>query len=140
MANPNPKNQFKKGNKTGKGHGRPKIPKEIVVARQDFTADELRIKLAKYLRMDPRSIKKTMADIKADKGEHVDAVDLVIMQIIWKAIAEGDPRRLDFLLDRLIGRVKEVKEVSITHALEEKPDSEVLELGKEAIRVLEGST
>ena len=47
-------------------------------------------------------------------GKKTPALDLVVIKVLIEAIRKGDEKRLGFLLDRTIGKVKEEIEVTGT--------------------------
>lgn len=97
-----------KGRKTGgrnfrKGQsGNPKgpipLPEDIREARKVTQIDFERI-ANKYLFARKDEIAKASAD------PNTPVIELMISSIIHKAVVEGDERRLEFLLSRLIGKI-----------------------------------
>lgn len=88
--------------KSGNPSGRPKLPEEL----KDCTAGELKLLIWRLWKTKVAELKKMVAeDSEAGAGEQV------VAQVFLKAIEYGDPQRLDYLLNRLIGKVKEVVEV-----------------------------
>lgn len=90
--------------------GRPRVPDDLKEARamraHDFEA-------AIYKHLD-----KTADEIKEALISHfTPATDLVVLKILAEAISKGDHQRLDFLLNRTIGKVKE----QIDHNVNMKP-------------------
>ena len=61
----------------------------------------------KYLWMNAEQIEKSMKEGKSQ----IPALELAIMSIIYHSIKDGDQKRLDWLLDRLIGGV--VKRIAV---------------------------
>lgn len=55
---------------------------------------------------------KELKDIKSDPES--SAMELIVVSIVTNAIKSGDQKRLDFLLDRIVGKVKDELEVSMT--------------------------
>lgn len=99
-----------KGKKTGGGKdfafgnpggpGRPPTPPDILEAKKLTQAEFARI------------TQKFMALSKAEmqviaKDPSTPALDLMVLSIISKGINQGDDKRLNFFLDRFIGKVKE---------------------------------
>ncbi len=73
----------------------------------------------------------TLAEIKTVIGDPVtDAADLMICQIVLHAIKHGDQKRLEFILERTIGKVKETLEViQPTPTVIRRRNGEEVELG-----------
>ncbi len=92
MANPTPNpshsTRFKKGNPGG---GRPKGL---------LRSDDVKRVLGKFWRMTKAQLKAVLDDEKSSMGE------LMVAAIMARAVKDGDANRLNFLLDRGIGRVK----------------------------------
>lgn len=80
------------------------MPKEIAEARK-LTRAQLTILLHKYLHMD----RVEMDRISRDKTTPM--IDLYIIAIISKGTMQGDDRRLNFLLEQTLGKLKEKVEV-----------------------------
>lgn len=115
MANPKgapEQYRFKPGNPGG---GRPKG----LIRRDDIEAA-----ITKFWKMTKAEVQAIIENPKATMG------DLMIASVIAKAIDQGDQARVAFLLDRLVGKVKEVSEITVTKPyIVEKLDGGVLELG-----------
>lgn len=101
-----------KGKKTGgkdftKGDpraGRPSHPPDIKAA-SNLSMAEARAKLTEYLKL-------TMPELEAAmKDRTKQAMDLWIIRIVLLGIKNGDHIRLNFMFDRLIGKVTEKVEV-----------------------------
>ncbi len=97
---------FKKGNKANP-YGRPKTPPDLKAARQ-LTRVKLEILINKYLALGKIEILKIMAN------PETPSIDVMICSIISKAVSHGDEKRLDFILDRLIGKVPKPVELTGT--------------------------
>lgn len=121
---------FKQGHKYGKG--RPPVDpemKEIKAVNRALVEG----KLALFMTM---SIDKLEA-IAKDRTK--PTLDHMLASIVARAIAHGDPKHLDFLLDRTIGKVKDVQEVDVTHRrieevhmklVDELPRAEIIKLAR----------
>jgi hypothetical protein len=90
--------QFKPGNPGGPG--RPQIPDDVKQARA-LTQATLELALNKYLLMSPSELKKAQAD------PETSMLDLLIISIVTHGVNRGDQNRVDFLLSRLLGKVKQ---------------------------------
>lgn len=80
------------------GPGRPPHSKELRAASK-LTRTTLEATLSRFLSMRMEDLEKALSDPKTP------ILELLIGKILQRGIEEGDSRRLNFLLDRLIGRV-----------------------------------
>ena len=87
---------FKKGNKGGPG--RPKIPKDLQKAKK-LSRTVVEVTLSKYLLLPADKLSETLKDTS------LPILDQVVLRVCAQAIKEGDSARLNFLLDRIIGKV-----------------------------------
>ena len=74
------------------------LPVELKEARA-VNANKVEETLYKYMSMDKAALEL------AFKDPATPSVELIVIKIITKAISEGDYSRLDFLLNRTIGKV-----------------------------------
>lgn len=103
-----------KGKKTGgrdytpghsaPGPGRPQVPEDLKKSRSLNRIEFERV-LNKYIYLTGPEINQA---IRSD--EH-PILELIVAKILAKAFNEGDPRRVEFIIDRLIGRPREAPEV-----------------------------
>jgi hypothetical protein len=104
MGNTKPnKTSFKPGAKPGPG--RPRVPDEVKEAR----------KLTKVLFEE--IVHKFTAMSKQELTAHLQnpntpTLELMVGMVVKEAIVRGDQTRLNFLLDRIVGKVKEHHEHS----------------------------
>lgn len=64
-------------------------------------------------------------------------IEILIASIVNKAIHQGDDKRLSFILERLIGKVSDELNVnSYMSKLQELSESQVIDLGRDAIKFL----
>lgn len=121
---------FKKGNPGGPG--RPKKPDDVRKASK-LTRTELEKKLNYFLLMDATELETLLKDKKTPM------LDVMVGRIVLMAAKHGDQTRLNFLLDRLVGKVKDNVEVSVVKpTIVRRYDSdEVIELGAEEIKGIE---
>lgn len=104
-----------KGNKTGgrdfkhgqinNPAGRPPTPEYLKTARK-LTKVRFEGILHKYLDHNKDELAKVLKD------PETKAIDLCVIKILHEAIIRGDQRRLEFILDRLLGKVVEPINVS----------------------------
>ena len=109
MANKNPVKKFtsETGRRAGQKSSRA-LPPDIKSAREAFVYD-VEEAMYKYLSYTKEDI------VKATRSVKTKALDLAILSIIHKAIVHGDTQRLDFLLNRTIGKVPErVQQTSLS--------------------------
>lgn len=95
---------FEKGNPGGPG--RPKSDPELRNAHK-LTRTEAEQLLTKFMQMDIEELEAILRDKKKKCVEHM------IGRIVLMGIKNGDHARLDFMLNRLIGKVKENLEVTV---------------------------
>ena len=105
-GNPNPskKGQFKKG-QSGNPGGMPKLPEDIKEARK-LNQIELERIINKYLHMSREEVQNVL------KSSDVPMMEAMVASIVSKAASGGDHLRLDFILNRIIGKVKDKIEVA----------------------------
>jgi hypothetical protein len=121
---------FQKGNKAAKGKGRPPAPPELKQART-LTRLEAERLLNLYIHMTQEEL------AVAAKAKGTTQLELLIIAVLRKGINYGDQQRLAFLLDRLVGKVREPVEVDVN--LRAMSREEVIELGREALKVLQAA-
>jgi hypothetical protein len=116
---------FKEGHKHSKG--RPKINpvlKEVMAVNRELVEE----KLAQYMTMSFDKIKEITKDDKKSTMDHM------LASIVVHGVISGDPKHLSFLLDRTIGKVKDVQEVDVTlRKIEEVHANIVKELPREQL-------
>ena len=103
--------QFKPGNRAGVGHGRPRLPPELKAkARETPLLTRLDIKniIDKYVNMSPAQIQEAVRD------PNIRMIELSIAKIAAEAVRTGDTSKLNFLLERHVGKVKEEIDQNIT--------------------------
>ena len=96
---------FKKG-ENNNPKGRPRIPDEILFARS-LNKSFVEVKITELLRKSVKELEQLLKD--KDK----ESIDHFIGRIILIGIVKGDPTRLNFLFDRVIGRVTEKIDVKV---------------------------
>lgn len=103
MANKNPVHKFKKGHKFGKGQ--PKIPAEVKKMRKD--------NIWEYTRIANEISKMSIAELeKLAKDKAQNIIRAFLASSMLKSYAKGEPSRLEPILDRTLGKVKQVMEHS----------------------------
>jgi hypothetical protein len=127
--NPNPSTMFKKG-VTGNPLGRPAVPADLLEARK-FT----RLKLERVLNRMIHMTRQELSDYI--KNPNIGAMELLLASILTKAISHGDYQRADFILNRLVGKVPDKIDATITNPFLGMSDEEKLEKAKEVVVVLE---
>jgi hypothetical protein len=82
-------------------------------------------------------LEKPLSDLLAIKeSPELKTLDRMVIEVVAKAVEYGDQTRLNFLLDRLIGKVDNpTQEFNFSFATFSR--EQVIELGKEAIKYLE---
>lgn len=90
--------KFQKGT-SGNYAGRPPMPAELAELRERFTREKVEATFIKYMLMGVQELELIQRDMT------IPALDHIIIQVIAKAGLDGDTQRLNFLLDRTIGKV-----------------------------------
>jgi hypothetical protein len=104
--NPPPEHTKWKKGQSGNPGGRPKLPAELKMIKE-LTGEEVKRLFAKYARMNKEEISSAVTDKTTPMFELVIAAGLV------KAVKDGDYQKLNFILDRTIGKVVEKTEVEL---------------------------
>lgn len=101
MGNPNPKTKFTKGSPIASLAGKKSsnaLPPELKNARLE-NANKVEATLYKYMSSPIEVLQAVMKD------PTTPSIELIVIKIITEAIKTGDQQRLNFLLDRTIGKV-----------------------------------
>lgn len=121
---------FGKGCKPGPG--RPPLAPELKNIPR-LTKEQLEATIAKYNYLPLKDLEVLKKDMT------LMVLDHMVISIIIKALKHGDQNRMQFLLDRTIGRVKEVKEIVLPQPTYiERANGHVIELGAEMIESGDG--
>ena len=71
------------------------------------------------------------------KDPNTPLIELIIAKIVDKALNQGDDKRLEFILNRLLGKVKDEVDINNFRShIEQMPESQIIDLGKDAIKFL----
>lgn len=90
------KTSFKPG-QSGNPNGRPQVPIDLKESRS-VNKNEFERVLNKYMYMTGPEINSAL------KSDSLPMMELIVAKILAKAFNEGDQRRLEFVIDRLIGK------------------------------------
>ena len=124
-----------KGKKTGgrdikKGerlnpNGRPRMPEYMKAAKK--------LNKIKFEEILNKYINCTIDDLQMHlKDKNTPALDLIVIKVLLEGIKRGDEKRLGFVLDRLIGKVKDSIEITADINMdEEKTLEEISERRKQ---------
>ena len=88
---------FQKG-QSGNPNGRAKLPDDLKAANR-LTAIQFMDLCNKCLAMTKEEL------IALTKRDETTALELLVASIVQKGVVEGDQKRLEFILDRLIGKI-----------------------------------
>jgi len=130
MANRKPAAPFKKGNKHAVGKGRPKLPKEVRELQKltKTKSEEILSRLAHMKEVDIKAMIESPETIMIEK---------MVASTYLKALEQGDQNRINWLLDRTVGKVKETTEIILPRpTIIERDNGQVIELGAEDIKQL----
>lgn len=97
--------KFKPG-VSGNPSGRPSLPEDLKSVKL-LTPLELRARIMRFLNMEAAEIAQASADPRTNM------LDRMIGSIVVKATEGGDQQRLDFILNRLVGKVQDKVEVTM---------------------------
>lgn len=125
---------WKKG-QSGNPGGRPKLPPELRAIKA-LSVEEINRLVSKYARMAPQDVSALV-----DAGA-IPMLELCIARIFQESAAKGDNMRLSFLLDRAVGKVKEVvqdEDDESWREIQELTDQELVKLVKERLPALENA-
>lgn len=96
---------FSPGNRANPG-GRPALPGDIKEAKK-LTHFELQRILTEFLHLDPVALKDRL------QAPTATMLEGMVGAIILRAVKEGCATRLNFLFDRIVGKVKDEIEVTM---------------------------
>ncbi len=113
---------FQKGNKLGKDRYMP----EGLLAQRRLTRVRLEEILQKYLGTPLTKLKELIKD----PGD-TPAIELIIVSVLAKSITHGDQHRLEFLLNRIIGKVPDK-----VHVTDETDHEEIERLKAEYKKIM----
>jgi len=121
---------FKKGNTFGKNPGGRKAVIPALLGVPTMSKENVRRLVLKYLQMTPAEMGEKLHDPNTTMLEHM------MMAVIQKAMKEGDEKRINFLLDRSIGKVATVDDTPELEArkreiLEAIPSHKIVKLLRE---------
>lgn len=112
---------FQKGWKGGPG--RPPKDKDLKTALK-MTRTEVESNMVRFLKMSLLELEDVVKDKNLTVNEHI------LANISLYAIKNGDPQRLGFLLDRIIGKVRDqIEHTVIRPTIIERLDGSQLQLG-----------
>jgi hypothetical protein len=88
---------------SGNLRGRPVLPDDLK-AVSEISPTKLKLLLSHYLSISITDLKEIAED------PQLSGIEALLIGVIIKAIVNGDSLRADFLLNRLVGRVKEIEQ------------------------------
>jgi hypothetical protein len=118
---------FRKG-ESGNPKGRPPLPADLKGVRE-LSADHFRKLATFYLERPFEEVEKLRFD------PEVPALHRLVISVIWHAVDDGCYSRLNFLLDRLVGKVKDQADLNVN--VTGLSDAELVAKAKAALKVLQ---
>lgn len=115
---------FKKGNKKAQGHGRPKLTKEQKELSLKNRTDFKNI-LNKYMQLDASQIEELLHERK------LPAIDMMVLRNLLNTINSGDPTKVDWALNHIVGKEKETTNINLTGGMQNTSSVDVNSLTKE---------
>lgn len=123
------KHAFKPG-QSGNTSGRPKLPDDILRAKALNRVEFQRL-LNEFLTLDRAALEAKLKDPKTSM------LELAVGNIVSKAAKDGDQQRLTFVIEHLLGKMKE--EFEVTNTYRHLTTIELIALGETAIKSLKGT-
>ena len=119
---------FKKG-EVANPKGRPKVPEEIRMMKK-FNREWVEVHITEMLKKSVTEIEEIL------KNKDHMSIDHFIARIILMGIIKGDSMRLNFLFDRVIGKVTNVEEIKISKPfmIESLDGNKTITLGTDEVR------
>lgn len=94
--------------------GRPRLPADLRAIKK-LTPSYIRMVIAKLTRMDPGELMSYLELPLAQGGPN--NLEIMVASIIRRAGIDGDQSKLNFLLDRSIGKVVEERKLQLEHVI-----------------------
>ena len=67
-------------------------------------------------------------------------LDLMVISVMNKAIVQGDEKRINWFMEQLFGKIKELREVSVKAEIEVNPNFDLKKLSNEELEKLKQLT
>lgn len=99
------KGYFAKGGQGGPGRT-PLSDEDKALAK--LTRTRFRTIVRKYLQMNKAQLQEVA------QAEETEALDLMVISVMNKAILKGDEKRINWFLEQLFGKLKETRDISVT--------------------------
>lgn len=116
---------FEPGNKLGKGQ--PPLPPDLREVRK-LGRSQVEAKLWDL-------ISKTKRELGALISDDAPMIDRIIANVLLQAAENGDEKRLNWFLDRTIGKV--TQPISFENELKKTPNEVLVEQGKKALEIVQ---
>jgi len=115
---------FEKGNKASKG-GVPSTPEEKAFAR--LTRTSFKKMVRKYLGLSCAGLKE--AAMRSD----ITALDAMVISVMIKAITTGDEKKMNWFLEQLFGKLKEMTQITHTGKVQSEHKIDISKLNKDEL-------
>lgn len=104
---------FVKGQPSANPGGRPKLPPDVIQAAQ--------LNVVEAKRILNRLINMTFNELKEFLGNPQNSVhELMVARAIAEAIKNGDKSTVEWLYQRLIGKIPDTLDLNVTHSVHDK--------------------
>lgn len=114
---------FTPGNKVSQGKGRPPLPEDVKQGRK-INQTELERVINKLLYVDRAGLQEII------KTPDIPMIEIIAASILAQAAQKGDHVRLEFILQRMIGKVKDQLEVTMPKPfIVQRLDGTIIEMG-----------
>ena len=131
MANKNPSKKFEKGHKHSPGGRKGALP--IPKLAKVFNRAKLEAVISKYIDMPMSELMGKVAD------QSIPSLDHMVIATIVSAVADCNFRAFDFILERMVGKVKDTVDMqSSDGSMSPLTDAQRLAVAKRIVKNSEG--
>jgi hypothetical protein len=128
-GNPNPKNQFQKGNTISKLGGRPTLTPEQKALRLT-TRTQFKTLLAEYSALTLDEIRELIKEAK------LPIIDMAVLKHLQESFTNGSMERIDWTTNHIMGKPKETTNLHLSGGVQSSDAIDVKKLSKEDLLAL----